>query len=105
MTNKGVWLRGFLYCAIAVTAYLVGDEVFRGAVRPLVLTGLSALSVALVAVRAFIDQSPTQEQRENETPVGTDAHPIKAEITNTADDAVPVAAVPDVKATDEEQSV
>ena len=94
MTNKGVWLRGALYVAIVVVAYLVGDEVFRGAVRPLVLSALSALSVALVALRAYIDQSPTQEQREaeSETPAGNAADPQSVIIENRADDAVPVAA-------------
>ena len=85
MTNKGVWLRGALYVAIVVVAYLVGDEVFRGAVRPLVLSALSALSVALVALRAYIDQSPTQEQRETETETTVKNTPAKPVQTAEAD--------------------
>ena len=85
MTNKGVWLRGALYVAIVVVAYLVGDEVFRGAVRPLVLSALSALSVALVALRAYIDQSPTQEQRETESETETTVKNTPAKPVQTAE--------------------
>jgi len=109
MTNKGVWLRGGLYVVIAGIGFLQTDQAFRATVAPLALTIIGLTGVVFTTIRAYIDQSPAQEQRESEgkTPTGTAENPLKTEITNTADDAIPVTAAPepDVKPIDEEPSI
>lgn len=61
ISTRGIWTRGVLYVVIAVIAYLQASDDFRAMVAPGMMIMLGCLSVAAVALRAFIDQSTNSE--------------------------------------------
>jgi hypothetical protein len=83
MSRAAMWLRGGLYVGIALFGFLLNDQNFRETVAPWVLTAVGGVSTGFVALRAYIDKSPTE--------VEGDIAPVRpVEIVNSPEHPVPV---------------